>query len=112
MIFIYFLLLTKKQKKIMFFFSKMRSGADKNMVLPFEIERSNSICEQRRHRCTSLMLYFFQISSHFCARNVQSSAIFKTEKTGFFFCANKFYEKHSQKTKQKKSHKRPRQSLL
>merc|ERR1711917_50487 len=80
-----FFLLTKKQKKIVFFFSKMRTGADKNMVLPFEIERSNSICEKRRHRCTSMMLYFFQIPSHFCARNVQSSAIFKTKKTGCFF---------------------------
>ena len=71
------------------------------MVLPFEIERSNSICEHRRYRCTSLTIYFFQIPSHFCARNVQSSAIFKTEKTGFFFCGNQFYEKHRQKKKKK-----------
>ena len=86
----------------MFFFSKMRSGADKIMVLPFEIEGSNSICEQRRYRCTELLVNVFQIPSHFCARNIQSLAIFKTEKTGFFFCDNQFYEKHMQKKEKKK----------
>ena len=89
----------------MFFFSKMRSGADKNMVLPFEIERSNSICEQRRHRCTSMMLYFFQIPSHFCARNVQSSAIFKTEKTGCFFLRQQILREAQAKKNKKKNHR-------
>ena len=72
---------------------------DKIMVLLFEIERSNSICEQWRYRCRSLTIYFFQIPSHFYATNVQSSAIFKTEKTGFFGCGNRFQEKHRQKKK-------------
>ena len=93
-------LLKKTPKKKGFFFSKMRSAADQTMVLPFEIERSNSICEQRRYRCTSVTIYLFQIPSHFCARHFQISAIFKTEKTGVF-CLRQSILREAQEKKQK-----------
>ena len=75
----------------------MRSGAHHPIILPFEIERSNSICEQRRYSCRARLFYFFQNPSHFFAIDVQSWAIFKTGKTGCFFGAFSFYEKHKQK---------------
>ena len=78
----------------------MRSAADQTMVLPFEIERSNSICEQKRYRCTSVTFYFFQIPSHFCARHFQISAIFKTEKTGVF-CLRQSILREAQEKKKK-----------
>ena len=78
-------LLKKNEKNKCFFWGKMRSGANQTMVLSFEIERSNSICLERRYRCTSVTIYFFYIPSHFCARNVQSSAIFQSAKLGHVF---------------------------
>ena len=63
----------------------MRSGAHHPINIPFEIERSNSICEQRRYSCRARLFYFFQNPSHFFAIDVQSWAIFKTGKNGMFF---------------------------
>ena len=63
----------------------MRSSAHHPINSPFEIERSNSICEQKRYSCTCTTLYFFQNPSHFFAIDVQSWAIFKTGKNGMFF---------------------------
>ena len=63
----------------------MRSGAHHPINIPFEIERSNCICEQRRYSCRARLFYFFQNSSHFFVIDVQSWAIFKTGKNGMFF---------------------------
>ena len=90
----------------------MRSGADHPMILPFEIEQSFSICEQRRYRCTCMWRYFFQIPSHFFAIDVQSWAIFKTGKNGIFLGANSFDKKHKQKTKKQILHKNALEHLL
>ena len=72
----------KKKKILIIFFSKMRSAKILSMALPFEIERSNFMCVQRKGRCKFSHFHFFQIPYHFCARNSQSSVIFKSANFG------------------------------
>ena len=90
----------------------MRSGADHLIILPFEIERSYSICEQRRDSCTCLRFYFFQIPSQFFVIDAQSWAIFKTGKNRIFLGGNSFDKKHKQKTKKRASHRGALEHLL
>ena len=75
-------LLKKNPKILIIFFSKMRSAKILSMALPFEIERSNFMCVQRKGRCKFSHFHFFQIPYHFCARNSQSSVIFKSANFG------------------------------
>ena len=55
------------------------------MVLPFEIEHSNFICEQRKDRGLGISLHFCFIPSQFKIGRVQILAIFKSQNFGVFF---------------------------
>ena len=94
----------KTGKKCVYFFSKVRSRKKRALTLPFEIEHSNFICEQRRYRCLRISLHFFSIPSQLKVPSVQSSAIFKSKKIGDFFMRQWILQAAQVKNKKSASH--------
>ena len=82
----------------------MRSGKKRTMTLPFEVEYSNFIREQRRYRGLWIWFHFFSIPSQFKIEGVQSSAIFKSKKIRIFFVRQLILQAAQVKNKKSASH--------